>query len=215
MHDSGRNASTQPGGGPGTRTSPNGVHLQECLRSWARLLPPGRCPGRASAASAPSCPLVVNVRFRTQYAAGRPRNAHIAQLSDARIPDSRSPASRFGRETGPGEGIPVSRFGQNRDSGNPRFPIRPGTGNGASIWPKIGKSGILIPCEYQTRSLGQMLPFQDPRNVDFWPPPRFSKLAGKSESVEAAEWRMMLATRRWCSMRRTMRTQLHSEMRPI
>jgi hypothetical protein len=51
---------------------------------------------------------------------------------------------------GIGEGIPDSRFGQNRESGNPLFPIRPETGIGTPIWPKIGKSGMLIPCEFIT-----------------------------------------------------------------
>jgi hypothetical protein len=44
----------------------------------------------------------------------------------AEIPNSRSPDSRFGRESGtPSEGIPDPRFGQNRESGNPRFPGLP------------------------------------------------------------------------------------------
>jgi hypothetical protein len=60
---------------------------------------------------------------------------------------------------------PDSRFGQNRESGNPRFPI--------SSWPKIGKSGILVPCEYQTRSGGQMFPLIL-ENADFRPPTHVS-----------------------------------------
>ena len=74
---------------------------------------------------------------------GESRTSLDADKTEAQIPDSRSPVSRFGRETG--RGFPVSRFGRERETGNPRFPIRPGTGNGAPIWPKIGKSGILIP----------------------------------------------------------------------
>ncbi len=78
------------------------------------------------------------------------------------IPDL---AGNRGFPPGIGEGNPDSRFGQNRESGNPRFPTR--------IWPKIGKSGILIPCEYQTRSGGQMLPLIL-ENADFRPPTHVS-----------------------------------------
>ena len=53
---------------------------------------------------------------------------------EAQIPDSRSPVFRFGRESGRESpfpdsakigkrGFPVSRFGRDRESGNPRFPI--------------------------------------------------------------------------------------------
>ncbi len=72
-----------------------------------------------------------------------------------------------------GEDIPDSRFGQNRESGNPRFPM---------IWPKIGKSGVLIPCEYQTRSGGQMVPLIL-ENAEFRPPTHVSRGSGCSWQV--------------------------------
>ncbi len=43
-------------------------------------------------------------------------------------PPSESPDSRFPIWPGIGEGIPDSRFGRNRETGNPRFPIGPGIG---------------------------------------------------------------------------------------
>jgi hypothetical protein len=45
------------------------------------------------------------------------KNERKALWTDPEIPNSRSPDSRFGRESG--EGIPDSRFGRNRESGNP------------------------------------------------------------------------------------------------
>jgi hypothetical protein len=47
--------------------------------------------------------------------------AGAAGGADPEIPNSRCPASRFGRETARGEGIPDSRLGRNRESGNPPF----------------------------------------------------------------------------------------------
>jgi len=64
---------------------------------------------------------------------------------DPEIPNSRSPDSRLGR---------------NRETGNCRFPIRPGTGIGVPIVPRIGKSGIPL-CVSTTACtiLGWMLPW--------------------------------------------------------
>ncbi len=86
-------------------------------------------------------------------ARGKFREAH----SGWQIPNSRSPDSRFGRESGR---EPDSRFGQNRETGNrrfrifggnretgnPRFPIRPARGPGfresGSRWRRAG--GFLV-----------------------------------------------------------------------
>jgi hypothetical protein len=71
------------------------------------------------------------------------------QVRSDKTPKSPIPVPPFPDVAGkrPGGGIPVSRFGRNRERGNPRFPlaIRPGssagTGNGAPIWPKSGNRG--------------------------------------------------------------------------
>jgi hypothetical protein len=56
---------------------------------------------------------------------------------------------------GIGEGIPDSRFGGNRESDPSRIPDSRSVGVDSA---GIGKSpGMLIPCEYQARSGGQML----------------------------------------------------------
>ena len=70
-------------------------------------------------------------------------------LPDPEIPNSRSPDSRFGQETGREFPIPDRPGIGNRETG--RFPIRPGNGNRGPDWPQIGKSGI--PCGVSTAGL--------------------------------------------------------------
>ena len=88
-------------------------------------------------------------------------------LAEAQIPNSRSPDSRFGRESGRespipdsakfgNQGIPDSRFGRERESG-PRFGRKSGN---------RGYSSHLVPNTIP----GPNVAF-DPQNADFWPPP--------------------------------------------
>ncbi len=87
------------------------------------------------------------------------RNAH--HPPDPEIPDSRSPDSRFGRESprgGNSSPIPDSAGTGNREI--PRFPIWPGIGNRGpdGDWPQIGKSGIPVCVSPACTILGWMLP---------------------------------------------------------
>ena len=59
---------------------------------------------------------------------------------EAQIPISRSPDFPIDL-AGIGEGIPDSRFGQNRESGNARFPIRPESGNRETPIPDSAENG--------------------------------------------------------------------------
>ncbi len=70
--------------------------------------------------------------------------------ADPEIPNARSPDSRFGRETGPGDSetgpgreSPIPVPGRNRDTGNPPFPDsgREFTGIGVPIGRKSGNRG--------------------------------------------------------------------------
>ncbi len=82
---------------------------------------------------------------------------------DPEIPDSRSPDSRFGRETGREFPVPDSAGNGNREIPGPRFPIRPGNGNRGPDWPQLGKSGI--PCGVST--FGTILGWMLPKNLPY------------------------------------------------
>jgi hypothetical protein len=91
---------------------------------------------------------------RRYRAAATPRSS--SSSPDPEIPNSRSPDSRFGRETGRELPIPDRPGIGNREI--PRFPIRPGHGNRGPDWPQIGKSGIPRSVSTAGTILGWLLP---------------------------------------------------------
>jgi hypothetical protein len=100
--------------------------------------------------------------------------------ADPEIPNSRSPDSRFGRESGREFPVPDSAGNGNREI--PRFPIRPGNGNRGPDWPQLGKSGI--PCargEYIWHDPGLDVALS-PSNADSGlPPPSFFNCQGPAD----------------------------------
>ena len=76
---------------------------------------------------------------------------HTSGFTDPEIPNSRSPDSRFGRETG--KGIPDSRLGRNRESGTPvsRFGRDRESGSRVAANREIGDTPL---CEYSSRDPG-------------------------------------------------------------
>jgi hypothetical protein len=100
--------------------------------------------------------------------------------------------------------------GRNRESGNPRFPIRPGTGNGApgpiGRRGKSGNRGDTLSCEYSRHDPGLHVALR-PSNAD-------SDLPPPSELPRTGRWRMKTVTRRWRTLGRTMRTISTQTMMP-
>ena len=89
---------------------------------------------------------------------------------DPEIPNSRSPDSRFGRESGRESPIPDSAGIGNREI--PRFPIWPGIGNRGPDWPKSGNRAYPL-CEYIMHDPGLDVALS-PSNADSaLPPPSF------------------------------------------
>ncbi len=123
---------------------------------------------------------------------------------------------RFPIWPGNGEGIPVSRFGRDRGSGNSPFPIRPGTGNGAPIGRKSGNRGY-PPCETagaeQARAGLDVQVALSPSNADLAPPPPPPPLL---KLPRTGRWRMRMTTRRWRrrTMGRTFRTMSTQTLMP-
>jgi hypothetical protein len=63
------------------------------------------------------------------------------QVPWARGPNPQFPFPRFPIWPGIGEGTPDSRFGQNRETGNPRFPVRRESGNREPPFPDSAGTG--------------------------------------------------------------------------
>jgi hypothetical protein len=73
-------------------------------------------------------------------------------------PKSPIPVPRFPIWPEIGEGIPVSRFGQNRETGIPRFPILAESGNGVPMAAGRGLSGLVAGWEGSGRAVRPLGP---------------------------------------------------------
>ncbi len=102
---------------------------------------------------------------------------------DPEIPNSRSPDSRFGRESGRESPIPDSAEIGNREI--PRFPaIWPGIGNRGPDWPQIGKSGIPLRVSTSCTILSGLDVALSPSNADSGLPPHFNCLNCQDRPME-------------------------------
>ena len=105
----------------------------------ARLPPPGAAAAggtRTSAVTRTTPPILASRGWDPRarpLPPGPPRQTRNPHFPFPRFPISSLP--------GNGEGIPDSRLGRNRETGNPRFLIQPGTGIGVRIGRKSGNRG--------------------------------------------------------------------------